>query len=232
MILFIENDPVAHSCSFAQWLDEVGVSHRLVRAHAGDPLPAPDSSHPMIVLGGIMGVHDAGSYPFLVGEMRLLREAAQSGIPILGICLGGQMLAAALGGAVHPKSRGERGSTLLTLTPEGAVDPLFAGIPNEFAALELHNDSFDLPPGALHLARSQACQYQAFRYGRAAYGLQFHPEVDEATFNGWLGNVPMEERVLTALLAGAGEYFQTWRKFHRRLLLNFLVVAGTLDGSG
>jgi GMP synthase-like glutamine amidotransferase len=226
MILFIENDPIAHACSFVPWLDEMGVSHRVIRAHAGEPLPPPDSPHPLIVLGGVMGVHDAPSYPFLVDELRLLRAAANGGAPLLGICLGGQLLAAALDGAVHPQSRSERGSIALTLTPEGAGDPLFAGIPHEFRALELHNDSFDLPPGAVHLAKSGACPFQAFRYGRWAYGLQFHPEVDVATFHRWLELAPLRQDERAALLEQAHDYYENWEQFHRQLLRNFLYLAG------
>ncbi|MDP2872091.1 MAG: type 1 glutamine amidotransferase [Bacillota bacterium] len=227
MVLFIQNDPVAPACSFAPWLDEVDVSHGLVRAYAGEPLPAADSWHPLIVLGGVMGVHDAGRHPFLAAEIDHLREAAVAGVPILGICLGGQLLAAALGARVAPGTRGERGCCPITLTAEGEGDPLFAGIPGQFAAIELHNDSFDLPEGATHLASSAGCLYQAFRFGRAAYGLQFHPEVDEQTLSYWMRMAPMEEQTRTSYLTAFRAYFHTWQSVHRRLLSNFLALAGS-----
>ncbi len=100
-----------------------------------------------------------------------------TGTPLLGICLGGQLLAEVAGGAVSSNRCGEKGLVEIELTAGGRADPLLAGIDDRFQAFQWHNDSFAVPPPAQHLARSVACPGQAFRLGNA-WGVQFHPEVD------------------------------------------------------
>ena len=138
--------------------------HRLLRLYAGEALPRLDAGDGCIVFGGYMGVHDETDYQYLRPLKAFLCEAVEAGFPVLGICLGGQLLAVALGGAVSVGCRGERGVCTLDLTPEGAGDPLFAGLSSSFAAFEWHNDSFTVPPQAHHLATSAACPGQVFRW--------------------------------------------------------------------
>jgi GMP synthase-like glutamine amidotransferase len=117
------------------------------------------------------------------------------GLPFLGVCLGGQLLASALGAPVERQARPELGVHDVYLTDAARRDPLFSGLPGRLAVFGWHEDGFELPPGAVPLAGSIACTYQAFRFDAAAYGLQFHPEVRAGDLAGWV-RVPGYRRLL------------------------------------
>jgi GMP synthase (glutamine-hydrolysing) len=143
----------------------------------------------MIVMGGPMGAYEDESHPWLSGEKQMIREAALSWHPVWGVCLGAQLLAAALGAAVYPGRTGaEVGVLPVELTDAAMADPVFAGAPRSFPALQWHGDTFDLPDGATLLASSPAYRNQAFSY-RNAYALQFHIEVPPALAREW-GELP------------------------------------------
>lgn len=145
-------------------------------------LPDPDSVDGVVVLGGSISANDA-----VLGPARAwIREAVENGLPYLGVCLGGQLLAGALGARVHG-SHSEVGVHHVYLTDAGESDALFSDLPRRHPVFAFHGESFTLPAGAVPLAGSLACTYQAFRYGATAYGLQFHPEVRPADLAGWLG---------------------------------------------
>jgi len=184
MIYLLQLDERVPPGRFEALLNRAGVRHRVVRLFAGDNLPLPGTGYGTIVFGGYMGVNDNAGYPYLVPLKEFLRQAAEEGSFLLGICLGGQLLAAALGGTVHSGSRGEKGLQEVTLTAAGRDDPLFAGLPERFDMFQWHNDSFDLPPGGVALASSAVCAGQAFRV-RNAWGVQFHPEVDGEIVARW-----------------------------------------------
>ncbi len=167
---------------------------RTVRLFAGEPLPPPRSAAGFILLGGYMGVQDREEFPFLLPLQDFVATVARSGIPLLGICLGAQMLAAALGAQVTANTREEKGVHAVTLTTAGTSDPFFAGIPPSFPVFQWHNDSFAIPFGAVQLASSVHCPGQAFRY-RQAYGVQFHPEVNVEIVNRWTAAHPEGERL-------------------------------------
>jgi GMP synthase (glutamine-hydrolysing) len=163
----------------------------LVRVELDEGEEPPDwrGFEGMIVMGGPMGAYDDDAHPWLAGEKRMLREAAESGHPVWGVCLGAQLLAAALGANVYPGGQGaEVGVLPVELTDAAASDPVFAGAPRSFPALQWHGDTFDLPDGATLLASSPAYLNQAFSY-RNAYALQFHLEVTPALAREW-GEVP------------------------------------------
>jgi GMP synthase (glutamine-hydrolysing) len=148
--------------------------------------PELDGDGPIVVLGGPMGVYESERFPFLEVEIELLRQGLASGRPILGICLGAQLLAAAAGAAVRPGARGkEIGWAPVELVDAGAVDPLWHGFPRRFHTFHWHGDSFDLPDDAVALARSEH-YLQAFRIGSKAYGVQFHPEVVPDELQAWI----------------------------------------------
>lgn len=163
--------------SIAKSLHARNLSVRFIRLFEGQPVPTLDSSSGLIVMGGPMGVYDYNRFPYLTDEKRLIEAAVRAEKPVLGICLGSQLLAAALGATVKPSGKQEIGWHLVTLASAAQADPLWLEIPTTFTALHWHGDIFDLPAGAELLASSAMTDHQAFRYGKSAYGLLFHLEV-------------------------------------------------------
>jgi GMP synthase (glutamine-hydrolysing) len=143
---------------------------------------APDvrEADGLIVLGGPFSVYLPERYPFVRSEMKLIQRTLELGKPILGICLGSQLLAAALGAAVHGASVPEIGWLPVQLEPVAHDDRLFHGLPSSFVTCVWHGDVFDLPRGAVSLAHSRMTRCQAFRYGPNVYGLLFHLEMQPA----------------------------------------------------
>ena len=224
-LFIIQNDPAVPPGIIPGLLEERGVSFRVIRPCIGMSIPAPEEAAAVIVLGGAMGAGDDDRYPFLREVKRVIRCCLDRDIPFLGICLGGQLLADALGGEVTPHSHGENGICRVTLTDKGVEDPLFAGIERNFVTYQWHDDSFDLPPGCLLLASSPDCPHQAFRHGACVYGVQFHPEVNAAIVEAWSGAVAREAGVLhdhlVDFLRAEEEYLVT----ARALFDNFLRIA-------
>ena len=145
--------------------------------------PDPAAFHALIFLGGPMSVNDP--LPFLRWEERALLDAVNRGQPVLGICLGAQLAARALGARVHANPQKEIGWFDVELTPAAAEDPLFAGLPRAACFFHWHGETFDLPQNAVLLASSARCRNQAFRFGKSTYGLQFHPEITPAMIAEW-----------------------------------------------
>jgi GMP synthase (glutamine-hydrolysing) len=154
------------------------VSARVVRLFKNEPVPPSlGAAGGLIVMGGPMGVYDHDRFPNLRDEMRLIESAVHDGKAVLGICLGSQLLAAALGANVRPSGQQEIGWHEVSLAPAAKTDPLWLDIPTAFTPLHWHGDIFDLPAGAELLASSRMTAHQAFRFGTNAYGLLFHLEV-------------------------------------------------------
>lgn len=159
-------------------LEAAGIAARIVRIDRGEPVPAElGDAAGLVVMGGPMGVYEADRHPHLRAELRLIEAALRAERPIVGICLGSQLLASALGARVHPGARKELGWFDVTLDAAAADDRLWRGVASPFAALHWHGDVFDLPRGATPLAASAITPLQAYRYGRTAYGSLFHLEV-------------------------------------------------------
>lgn len=140
----------------------------------------------LVVLGGPMNVDQSHHYTHLLHEIDVIRMALDRQIPVLGICLGAQLLAAALGASVHPNAVREIGWYPLTLSEVACSDPLFANLGHEAHVFQWHAYTFTEPTGSVHLASTTSCANQAFCYGGFAYGLQFHLEVDSALIERWL----------------------------------------------
>jgi len=161
-------------------LASAGVRLDVARVDRGDAVPEDAAElSALVLMGGPMSVADAGRLEHLRREMRLVESALEHDIPVLGVCLGSQILAHVLGARVAPAGFLELGWLPVSLTPEAARDPLLGACPPRFTALHWHGDAFDLPRGAVHLARSDRTAVQAFRHGRA-WGLLFHLEADTA----------------------------------------------------
>jgi GMP synthase (glutamine-hydrolysing) len=134
----------------------------------------------IIVLGGAMGVYDAEKFPFLKTELQLLERTITAGRPVLGICLGAQMIAHVLGARVFPGDRREVGWGTVTLTDAAGGDPVFGDAASPLDVFHMHGDTYDLPADARQLARSAQYEQQAFEWGGVVYGLQFHLEFTES----------------------------------------------------
>jgi GMP synthase (glutamine-hydrolysing) len=150
-------------------------------APPGDPL----GYDAVLTLGGGMNVDEEARHPWLADERALLEELLERQVPLLGLCLGGQMVAEAAGARPRRAARPEIGWYELELTPEGGDDPLFCRLGSPIEVFEWHSYEFPLPPGAVPLARNELC-LQAFRHGELAWGLQFHPEVTGTIVEGWI----------------------------------------------
>jgi GMP synthase (glutamine-hydrolysing) len=163
----------------------------VVRIDLGDPVPDSVSGLAgLVVLGGPMGVHDTDAHPWLALERDLLKVAVAAGIPVLGICLGAQQLAAALGAEVSTGDVAEVGVGEVHLTREGNHDPVIGPAGTPLACMHWHHDTFTLPDGAVLLAYSEAYPHQAFRMGARAYGLQFHVELTGSLAAHWGPHLP------------------------------------------
>jgi GMP synthase (glutamine-hydrolysing) len=159
--------------------------------------PSLDRYAALIVLGGPMNAHQIDTYPNLQTEVDVIREAVDRDMSVLGICLGAQLLAKALGGTVSRNRDREIGWYDVQLTPEGQSDPVISTFAATQRVFQWHEDGIGLPPGAVHLASSAASEVQAFRYGEHAYGFQFHLEVDASLVERWL-TVPDNRAILEA----------------------------------
>lgn len=152
--------------------------------------PGDESAQLVVIMGGPMAVYEADRHPFIAAELELAKGRLQRDEPVLGICLGAQILAAAAGARVHKAEGGvELGVFPVMLTADGRQDPAFRGHPQTVDVAHWHGDTFDAVPGAVLLASSERYTQQAFRIGRS-YGLQFHPELDAETFARWLDEEP------------------------------------------
>jgi GMP synthase (glutamine-hydrolysing) len=160
-----------------------------------DVKPCIDKYNGLIVLGGAMGVYEADKYTHIKVEMKIIEDALKKGMPVLGICLGSQILAHVLGANVRKHQEKEIGWYNVHLTEKGQADPLLSHFKKTEKIFQLHGDTFDIPKTAEHLAYSELCQGQAFRYGKNAYGLQFHLEADKAMIQRWL-KVPSHQEDL------------------------------------
>jgi GMP synthase (glutamine-hydrolysing) len=164
-----------------------------------DESPSLDKYNGLIILGGHMGVYEGETYKHIRVELKLIEEALKKQIPVLGICLGAQMLAHVLGSHVRRHSEMEVGWCDITLTDEGLQSKLFSHFNPTEKIFQLHGDTFDVPNGAKHLAYSPLCKGQAFSYGENAFGLQFHLEVDTPMIKRWLGNPKNQQEIFSLL---------------------------------
>jgi GMP synthase-like glutamine amidotransferase len=177
--------------SIAVALSDVGAEHQIVRVDQGDAVPPPAALADvagLVVMGGPMGVHDA--HGWLADERALLRRAVENAMPVLGVCLGAQQLAAALGASVTPGPAPEEGVGEVHLTNEAISDPVFGPAPTPLPCVHWHSDTFGLPDDAVRLAGNEAYENQAFRIGARAYGLQFHVEVTASLVAHWGPHLP------------------------------------------
>jgi GMP synthase (glutamine-hydrolysing) len=209
-------------------LDESGCSVTSVEAPVAS-FAAIDAIQPdlLVVMGGPIGAYEDDLYPFLVQELELLRKRLEARRPTLGICLGAQLMARALGSKMYPGPAKEIGWAPLELSAEGRDSCLRHVAPELAQVLHWHGDTFDLPPGAVRLASTPVCRNQAFTWGNCALALQFHPEVDARNLERWLVGHALEiaktEGVtVEALRQGACRSSQTLARQSRLLFGEWL----------
>jgi GMP synthase-like glutamine amidotransferase len=233
-VLVLQHLACEHPGSFSQVIDERGVEAVPVEIDEGEALPDWREFDSVLAMGGPMGAYEEEAHPWLAPEKELLREAADAGKPILGVCLGVQLLASALGAEVTPMDKAEVGMLPVELTEAGRADPLFDGVPEPLITLQWHGDTFELPDGAALLASSPAAPNQAFRAGEAAYGIQFHVEVTPEMVDEW-AEVPAYRESLAAtlgeergdeFLAEAKDRAEEVRPGASRLFSNWLDLSG------
>lgn len=217
----------------ANALRELGVHHRVLDLPRGEPPPRDlRGVGGLIVLGGPMGAYESERHPFLATESALIERMLNAGRPILGICLGAQLIAQVLGARVFPGERREVGWAPVTLTEDGQNDPLFAAGERSLAVFHIHGDTYELPPDARNLARSAVYEQQAFRWGDLVYGFQFHLEFTEAMI-GRLVTEPDSRAYITAagvdpqtLLAQSGTHVRQLAGVAQRVFGSFFSQCG------
>jgi GMP synthase-like glutamine amidotransferase len=167
-------------------LKEAGADIDIRMAHLGDALPQTSAGHDaIVVLGGGQNARDDDKYPYIPALLGLMRDFADTDRAVLGICLGSQLLARAYGAENLIGAAPEFGWRTVSLTDAARTDPVLAAAPESFPIFQWHDDTFTLPDGAVRLAGSEVASNQAFRIGRAAYGVQFHFEADRPLVREW-----------------------------------------------
>ena len=222
--------------TLAPALRAAGYPLRVIDIARGRPaLPSPRELAALIVMGGPMGVYEKTKHPFLRREITYIRRALRAKTPVLGVCLGAQLIAHALGQRVYPNRQKEIGWYPLHRTAAARRDALFAHFPKTATVFQWHGDTFDLPVGATLLATSPRCRHQAFRWGNRVYGLQFHVEVDPAMVREWLSQ-PGVDRELRSVEGRARREIRRHRPARSRGLQRlagplFQGWAGVLNGT-
>lgn len=179
-IWVLQHHPAENLGLIAEALELAALAWQYVRVFDGQPVPADmKGAGGLIVMGGAEAVYQLDRYPYLRAEMALIENALKSDKPVLGICLGSQLIASVLGANVRRGAHKEIGWYPVRPRPEANDDRLFHGLPQEFIACHWHGDVFDLPAGAVPLASSELTEVQAFRHGEKAWGLLFHAEMTQ-----------------------------------------------------
>jgi GMP synthase (glutamine-hydrolysing) len=224
-----------HKAFIGTLLDEQHIPYDIIDVEE-EPIPDPTTYAAVIAFGGPQNVYNIDKHPYFVQEKEKIRLLVERDIPFLGICLGGQLLADALGGRVRPHSLTSIGFFDVQFTPEGHNDPLYAGLPGYQKVFHWHEDTFDLPPDAVLLATTEITKNQAFRYGQRAYGLQYHIELDDAALDSWLYHPSSKETLINTL--GIEGYtnietmrplvFELYHEHTRMLVHNFLKISALI----
>jgi len=177
-VLFIQHGETDKPGLLGEVLAERGIGMDILRPDLGEPIPDQLGIHSgLAVGGGAQGVYEVEKYPYLGLEIGLIKSAASQGKPVIGLCLGGQLMAASFGAEVHKGPHREIGFFPVTLDPISDFDPMWCDMPKTFVTTHWHGDVFEIPPGGMRLGHSAMTPNQLFRYGHSLYGLQFHLEM-------------------------------------------------------
>ena len=227
-VLILKNIITEGPGTIEDFLKKKDIPYRIVETGEGEISPPLDSFNALVVLGGPMGVYEMERYPHLLTGSRIIREAINRDMKVLGICLGSQMIAYCLGAEVYPGPQKEIGWYHIELTGDGLKDPLmrqFAIHPavgdfwRKFKVFHWHGDTFNLPPGAVVLASSRRYTHQAFRFGRHVYGFQFHMEVSKDMIADWFRDAPDLDAIKKETETIYEEYTGRAKNFYRYFFL-------------
>jgi len=188
---------------FSCVLNDRGAAIETIELDEGGELPDWREVDLVVAMGGPMSVHDEAEHPWLAGEKRWIAAAVRAGVPYFGVCLGAQLLAASLGAPVYTGESPEVGVLPVAVAAPAAGDPVLGVLGEQFLALQWHGDTFGIPAGAVHLAGSDAYPHQAFKFGEAAYAVQFHVEVTGEMLAEWR-HVPAYQKSAEAVLGSSG----------------------------
>jgi GMP synthase (glutamine-hydrolysing) len=189
-VAIVENTRITHHGLVGVALHERAALIDLHRPWTGQTLPTDPEADALVVFGGEQSARDDDIHPYLPDLARLMAAYTAADKPVLGICLGSQLLARAYGAENHMGTVPEFGWVDVTLTDAGSADPVLSCLPDSFPVFQWHSDTFTLPDGAAHLATSVTAAHQAFRIGRATYGTQFHFEASRPVVADWLRTFP------------------------------------------
>jgi GMP synthase (glutamine-hydrolysing) len=227
-VLVFQHDPFEDLGFFAEVLEKQGVEYQVLRLFHGE-MPTEDWQRvkALIVLGGPMNVDAEDDYPFLRWEKRIIRAAIDEAVPILGVCLGAQLIASTIGAAVFHGPVKEIGWCPISITPHGQVDSLLGYLPENATVFQWHGDGFELPSDAIRLASSIHFKNQAFRVGKSIYGLQFHLEVTPSMIERWIEqrskDLALAPYILPdKILADTQKYGPTLKYYGERFLSEFV----------
>jgi GMP synthase-like glutamine amidotransferase len=226
-VLCVHHEEPIRGGTYDSVIPEAG--HEVARwaPFAGEPAPQLDSVDAIVVYGGAVHPDADDTDPWLADETALVRRALDERVPLLGLCLGAQLIARASGAWVGPAPASEVGWVELELTDEGRQDPVLRVVPDGTVAFEWHHYSYAVPDDAVELARSASCT-QAFRLGDRVWGVQFHPEVTREMAGEWIGLAPDQvPGSPDELLAENAANMTGWNAVGRRLCKAFLAVADT-----
>jgi GMP synthase (glutamine-hydrolysing) len=174
------------------YLKQEKIPYQILNLNTGVRFPKLDGFTHIVILGGPMNVYEEDRYPFLKNEDLFIKEAIQRGKSVLGICLGAQLIAKALGAKVFKAPLKEIGWYDVSLTEDGLKDSLFSHLPKTLSVFQWHEDTFEMPNAGKLIATSTSVPHQAFKYGENAYGLQFHLEVTEKMIREWMESYELE----------------------------------------
>ena len=204
-ILIVKNITTEGPGTIGDFLRKKDIPFRVIELGSGELPPPLEKFSTLIVLGGPMGVYEMSKYPHLMVESRIIREAINRDMKVLGICLGSQMIAHCLGADVYPGPEKEIGWYHIELTGEGLKEPFMRKLAihpgvgdfwRKFQVFHWHGDTFDLPPEAVLLASSARYKHQAFRFGNKVYGFQFHMEVTKDVIREWFKGTPVLKEMI------------------------------------
>ena len=234
-VLVLQHSEIDVPGVFGEVMDEAGIAWQACDPWRGESFPPLEHYGAVLAMGGPQQTDEEHLHPWLAPEKALLQDAVTRGMPVLGVCLGCQLLADAHGGTVAALDEGEVGVSDFSLTEEGRADPLFAGLPDAPLTMQWHlNAVTALPPEAVLLASSPACAIQAFRLGENAYGVQFHMEVDAAlvrateAFPDYVETLDREQGAgaFERMVAATAHAEETLRANGSRLFRNFTGLMG------